>query len=201
MGRKSGAKQSTSTTAGKTPQAAAFQFSFKYRFEAAHRFTESCADSCATPHGHTWYATAIFQAAESGVGDGEMVMEFAKLKRAWKAFIQNTVDHSFLHHHADPILGALRKEIPLFRGLPFPGDPTTEMIAMLFFAKLKAMHAALPEAEAALVRPIAVAIRETPTNSIVFREGTGSRLLASLDAKYAGWWQTEDPTDRGMSTL
>jgi hypothetical protein len=73
------------------------------------------------------------------------------------------------------------------------------MIAMLFLAKLKAMHASLPEAE--LARPVAVIIRETPTNSIVFREGTGSRLLASIEKEFSGWWQTEDPADRGISKI
>lgn len=174
-----------------------FRVSFKYRFEAAHRFTKSCADSCATPHGHTWYAKAVFQANEESLGADEMVMEFSELKRAWKRFIQDTADHSFMHHFEDPILPALRAAIPKFRGLPFPGDPTTEMIAALFFAKLEAMHRQINNPQD--LRPVSVVIRETPTNTVSFKVGQSAKLLEKLDREYTGWWQSADPEARELS--
>ncbi len=185
------------------PQAAnVFELTFNYRFEAAHRFTNSCAESCATPHGHTWYAKAIFEAPETSLGSDDMALEFAHLKRAWKTFIQETADHSFMHHHADPILPALRAAIPLFRGLPFPGDPTTELVASLFFSKLRSMHEELirkmPSARA--LRPVAVVIRETPTNSITYRARhfESSTLLKRYAAEWRAWWQDSDPTARHL---
>jgi 6-pyruvoyltetrahydropterin/6-carboxytetrahydropterin synthase len=177
-----------------------YSLSFKYRFEAAHRFTLSCADSCATPHGHTWYAEALFEAGESDLGPDDMVMEFAALKGAWKSFIQKTVDHSFLHHHEDPILPALRQAIPSFRGLPFPGDPTTELVAALFFAKLRAMHQAIPGSEK--IHPVGVFIQETPTNAITFRAPNAGRstLLEKIDSRFDGWWNSPEPSDRGLQS-
>lgn len=177
-----------------------FRLAFRYRFEAAHRLTLSCEDSCATPHGHTWYAEASFAAEADRLGDDDMVMEFAKLKSAWKKFIMETADHSFMHHFEDPILGALREYIPKFRGLPFPGDPTTEMIAALFFSKLKVMHEDLRArlGEGAIwPEPVEVLIQETPTNQIQFRSyGGGLKLLEKLEREYEGWWQVADPSSR-----
>lgn len=125
-----------------------------------------------------------------------MVVEFSDLKRAWKSFIQGTVDHSFLHHMSDPILPALKAAIPKFRGLPFPGDPTTELISALFFAKLEAMHSVT--AAAAVIRPVSVLIRETPTNSVTFRRGQQAALLSRLNEKYNGWWTSADPEARHL---
>lgn len=174
-----------------------FRLTFNYRFEAAHRLTLSCADSCATPHGHTWRAKAIFEAPAGQLGSDDMVMEFSKLKSAWKKFIADRADHSFFHHHSDPILGALREYIPKFRGLAFPGDPTTELIAALFFAKLKVMHEelakTLPEGTICPA-PVSVVIRETPTNTVSFRAGRSGHveLLEALDRRFEGWWQVAD---------
>lgn len=173
-----------------------FRISFQYRFEAAHRFTKSCADSCATPHGHTWHAKAIFKATDEALGGDDMVVEFSDLKRSWKCFVQGTVDHSFMHHMDDPILPALRSAIPKFRGLPFPGDPTTELISALFFAKLEAMHKVT--AAANVLQPVSVLIRETPTNSVTFRRGQQIALLNRLNEKFEGWWTSADPEARHL---
>lgn len=171
-----------------------FRLSFNYRFEAAHRFTMSCADSCATPHGHTWRARAVFESEESALGEDDMILEFSSLKSSWKKFIQDTVDHSFMHHYEDPILSSLRTHIPKFRGLPFPGDPTTELISVLFLAKLQAMNKALPNAPS----PVSVIIKETPTNTVSIRLGDNavSSLIEKLNQNFFGWWQDADPAAR-----
>jgi len=192
-----------------------FRLAFRYRFEAAHRFTQSCADSCATPHGHTWQAQAIFASPSLMLGLDDMVMEFSQLKRAWKTFITETVDHSFLHHHKDPLLPALREHIPGFRGLPFPGDPTTELIAALFFAKLTTMHGALRTSShhphhhhrhhhpGSWPEPVSVVIRETPTNQVTFRGDTtqAMALLTRIDEEYNGWWRDPDPGARSLQPI
>ena len=181
--------------------ASVFRISFKYRFEAAHRFTKSCADSCATPHGHTWYAKAVFEARDRNLADDDMVLEFSLLKKAWKNFLQETVDHSFMHHFEDPILSALKMHIPKFRGLPFPGDPTTELIAALFFAKLQVMHKQVDPT--GILRPVSVVIRETPTNTVSFKidRGGSSALIQRLDSKYRAWWQSADPEARELEKI
>lgn len=183
-----------------------FCLTFGYRFEAAHRLSQALASQCNTPHGHTWHAEASFLSPTISLDDDDMVMEFAQLKGGWKSFIQTTVDHSYLHHHNDQLLPAMRDVIPDFRGLPFPGDPTTELIAALFFSKLSVMHDdLLNKIRASGKTPPtglyanSVLIKETPTNSVLFCKGPASDfLLQKLNEKFEGWWQVADPQARHL---
>lgn len=169
---------------------------FRYRFESAHRFTSAAAPSCRTPHGHTWYATAVFAMTATQLDRAGMAAEFGAIKKAWKEFITETVDHSFLHHADDALIPHLQKLTPDARLLAFPDDPTTELIAGLFALKLRTMHAATGIES---VRPVAVHIQETPTNSITFRfekDGAVPPWLATKAAGRHGWWMSPDPGNR-----
>lgn len=169
------------------------RMSFRYRFEAAHRFVNSDRE-CSTPHGHTWYATLNLMAATGDMGENNMVEDFALLKKGWKQFITETMDHSFFHNSEDPILPSLKQHIPNLRNIPFPGDPTTEVIAGLFFLKASALCESFP------VRPFSVVIEETPTNTIEFfnteLEDFISKLNLSL--KSSNWWANTDPASRSI---
>lgn len=158
-----------------------YTLEFTYRFEAAHRLTKGSSE-CATPHGHSWETTLTFQ--EKELDYKGMVEEFATLKKNWKSFIQNTVDHSFFHYWKDPILPALRDHIPHFRGLPFPEDPTTEIIAGLFLIKAQSM--------ASQPTPIAVHIQETATNRVAFHAEGLPTLKNKLKNKFSGWWESKE---------
>jgi 6-pyruvoyl-tetrahydropterin synthase len=169
---------------------------FRYRFEAAHRFISPAAPSCQTPHGHTWYATAVFKLAAPGLDKSEMAAEFGQVKKAWKTFITETADHSFFHNVKDPLVPHLKQMTPEARVLEFPGDPTTELIAGLFALKLKAMHGA---SGLTAVIPVAVHIQETPTNSITFRfekDGSTPAWLKAVSSATNGWWTSPDPARR-----
>jgi 6-pyruvoyl-tetrahydropterin synthase len=171
-----------------------FRLEFTYRFETAHRFTKGNS-KCSTPHGHTWMATLGFSAPPQ-VDAQEMVEEFETLKSAWRSFITETVDHSFLHHFQDPILSSLRDHIPGFRGLPFPGDPTTELIAALFLEKACSMRAGKG------IKPSFVTIQETPTNRLNFGvEGLALiREKLALGKQFHGWWEDATPDSRRFSS-
>ena len=128
-----------------------------------------------------------------------MAAEFGSLKRAWKMFISETVDHSFMHNVKDPLISALLTVIPDARLLPFPQDPTTEFIAGLFALKLKAMHR---ETGLTSVEPVGVHIQETPTNSIMFRfekDGSVPLWLKQFEADKESWWMSPDPEHRDSS--
>lgn len=167
------------------------KMSFKYRFESAHRFVFSDRE-CSTPHGHTWYATLNLIAATEDLNENNMVEDFAVLKKGWRKFITTVADHSFFYNCDDPILPTLKMHIPNFRGLPFPGDPTTEMIAGLFFIKASALCENFP------VRPFSVIIHETPTNSIEFfhEELEDFVKKTNLSLKATNWWASTDPNSR-----
>lgn len=174
-------------------------FKFRYRFEAAHRFTSSASAKCQTPHGHTWYATALFKLNQPRLDSAAMAAEFGETKRLWKQFITEVVDHSFMHFAGDPMVEAMRAHIPGVRLLPFPCDPTTEAIAGLFALKLRAMHSSQPTASG--VRPVGVRIQETPTNAIDFRwpsDGSSPLWLEELTRGKTGWWSSAEPTARSL---
>ncbi len=165
-----------------------YTLTFTYGFEAAHRFTKS-KEKCSTPHGHSWQASLGFQGSPGKLNDQSMIEDFAILKKSWKDFITQTVDHSFLYHWQDPILSSLRDHIPNFRGLPFPDDPTTEVIAGLFLIKAQKMGENLP------VTPMEVTIQETSSNRVHFTaEGIPSlRRKLQLEEKFFGWWDHSEP--------
>lgn len=172
------------------------QLKFRYRFESAHRFTSSAAPACRTPHGHTWYATAIFRMKSTSLDGSAMASEFGVVKSAWKKFITETVDHSFMHNEKDPLIPHLLKSTPDARLLSFPSDPTTELIAGLFALKLQAMHR---HSKNEAVEPVGVHIQETPTNSIHFRfekDGAIPSWLQTYATSNPSWWMSPDPTVR-----
>ncbi len=170
-----------------------YKLEFTYRFESAHRFTKG-ASKCATPHGHTWFATLGFSVVADELNQQDMVEEFEKLKKTWKAFITETVDHSFMHHFEDPILTSLKEYVKGFRGLPFPCDPTTEVIAALFLAKGRTLCGNLP------FLPSYVSIQETPTNRVTLNMEGLDAVLNRIDSKcYKAWWQSADSSSRELS--
>jgi 6-pyruvoyl-tetrahydropterin synthase len=169
---------------------------FRYRFEAAHRFTGSAAPSCQTPHGHTWYATAVFKMTSEALDQGAMAAEFGKTKKLWKEFITETADHSFMHNQTDELVPHLKKLTPGARLLAFPADPTTELISGLFAFKLRAMYKASGITK---VEPVAVHIQERTTYSITFKfekDGGTPNWLKSMESVTNAWWNSPDPKRR-----
>jgi len=179
------------------------QLQFTYRFEAAHRFTKNSSQKCSTPHGHTWRATLLFKSLENHLNQNEMVEEFTFLKSQWKAFITETVDHSFFHHYEDPILPTLKEHIPHFRGLPFPGDPTTELVAGLFLEKARTLTSHLFQNKKAPVFPSEVIILETPTNSlsISLDEKEDFSKIFPRYTQFTGWWKSNEIQSRSIEFL
>lgn len=114
-----------------------------------------------------------------------MVEDFAILKKDWREFIDDVLDHSYLHHVADPLADILKKENAELRLLPFPGDPTTELVSLLCFNKMEVMlaHRKLQD----IVRVKSLLIQETPTNAIQLDLDDKVRLFATLKT-HTGWW-------------
>lgn len=172
-----------------------FRLSFTYRFEAAHRFTCTSSRKCMTPHGHTWRATLTLRATKRELNDNAMVAEFSEVKRGWKALLDETLDHSFFAHHQDPLLEAMRKEVPQLREVLFPSDPTTERLAQLLATKAQAMLSVLPDAVRDSVEVASVEVIETETNRVHFEVEAGQQLPAVVEG-CEGWWGSPDPTRR-----
>lgn len=169
---------------------------FRYRFEAAHRFLNSDSRPCMTPHGHSWYTTLALEFVGPHLNRSGMTVEFSQIKADWKAMVQNTLDHSYLHNVNDPIVEVLKTQADCEpRLLPFPGDPTTEVIAVFLFHK---MNLILENSEHKdLVKVHALHLEETPTNKITclrpFYESEIKRY-----SNYDGWWNKADIMDRSF---
>ncbi len=161
---------------------------FTYRFEAAHRFLNTESTPCMTPHGHTWYATLGLEYLGKNLNANQMTQEFATLKGQWKTLITETLDHSYLHNINDPIIEVLQKESNP-RLLPFPGDPTTESIALLLFNKMNLLFQSNQSQSNFQVSFIK--IQETPTNSITCGREFYNTQKNNINL-IKGWW-TEAP--------
>lgn len=168
---------------------------FRYRFEAAHRFLKSESIPCMTPHGHTWYATMGVSFKGSTLNSSQMTVEFSEVKKEWKNLIQETFDHSYMHNINDPVVEILKQGNNKPRLMPFPGDPTTEMISLFMFNKMETIIQSSSFKDKVEVEFIK--LEETPTNSIVCkRDFYTSEINQFKDQK--GWWTSSDPLDRSF---
>ena len=170
---------------------------FKYRFEAAHRFTQSTSPACMTPHGHTWYATLHLKTSTS-LNKNDMSVEFHQVKSEWKSLLANTFDHSFMINMNDPLREPTLQVHPSARLILFPGDPTTELVALLLFNKCEMFMTNSPWKTEITVSGIT--IDETPTNSIHCDRTFYSQNISKY-SKYWGWWSTAVIEDRGCKNV
>ena len=172
------------------------RMSFRYRFEAAHRLMSAASPMCQTPHGHTWHATLSFEAKTDSLNGENMLAEFQKVKGPWKSFVRDTLDHSFFYNSKDPILESLKENIPSFRGLPTPGDPTTEMLAVLFLSKALQFS----KNQNTPVSPVSIEVQETEVNSVSTDVNSDlfKNTLQNLSA--GGWWSTGVIEDRQLNS-
>jgi len=168
---------------------------FTYRFEAAHRFLQSTSIPCMTPHGHTWYASLVLSYLAPSLNSSQMSVEFSVLKKHFKELIQETFDHSYMHNMNDPVVEVLRAEDHQTRLLPFPGDPTTELIALFLFHKMRVLlkNAQLQE----LVEVDSVILQETPSNKIHMNKEFYQSEIKNQH-QYEGWWTSTDIRDRSL---
>lgn len=168
---------------------------FRYRFEAAHRFLKSDSKACMTPHGHTWHATLGLSFIGSELNSSQMTVEFSELKKHWKQLIQGTFDHSYMHNINDPIVEVLRGDSSEYRLIPFPGDPTTELIALFLFQKMNILinQSNLKNS----VQVDSIAVEETPTNKIICDRDFFIKEFSRYKS-HQGWWNSSEIADRSF---
>ena len=171
---------------------------FQYRFEAAHRFLKTDSIPCMTPHGHTWHATLQLQFIGGGLNSSQMTVEFSQIKKGWKNLIHDFFDHSYMHNMNDPIVEVLRKEEIPPRLIPFPGDPTTELISLFMFNKMNCLIEAQGMNDRVQVSQIE--IQETPTNTIYCPRSFFVDEISRFK-DYSGWWTTPDLKDRSLELI
>jgi 6-pyruvoyltetrahydropterin/6-carboxytetrahydropterin synthase len=163
-----------------------FSLVFSHRYSMAHRLLSGKAPKCAVPHGHNELVTVYLQPMGEARLDQQtnMVVEFGQAKTRWHQWLDDQVDHALQLSHLDPLLGYFKAHEPdkLARLLITPGDPTTEMLAACFKAKLQSF---LDEQNLSL-QCVSIEIEETATNKVIF---TGD---SQHHVPEKGWWNRPD---------
>lgn len=156
-----------------------------------HRLISGAAPNCRVPHGHDEVVTVDIASANNDGLDPEtnMLVEFEQAKGRWFEWIDDSVDHSFHVSDADPLIAFFTDKEPelLPKFLITPGDPTTELRAACYFAKLNAFLAD----DLVCTR---VELQETPTNTVEIRS---SKYVAN-DTKH--WWNRADSSINDLAT-
>ena len=166
------------------------ELSFKYRFEAAHRFTDA-GSKCSTTHGHTWWVTLNLSHKAQYIDlSKNFATDFKDLKKDWRSFIDRDLDHHFFLNSQDNLAHHLKEMEPNLNLKLTPGDPTTEVLASLFFKKAQGLLKHLKHIEV-----LSILLEETPTNSVLVKKEDAEEILQRLykqeekqDLKTPTWW-------------
>jgi 6-pyruvoyltetrahydropterin/6-carboxytetrahydropterin synthase len=170
-----------------------FALTFSRRYSMAHRLLAGRSRKCMVPHGHNEIVTARLVAVRPGRLDGEanMVEPFAEAKGLWHRWIDDHVDHAFQLSDTDPLLDYFRQREPELaeRILVCPGDPTTEVLAACFMAKLSAFLTAA----GGRLECVELSVEETPTNRVTFSGPAAAALpLRPAESDFVPWWERAD---------
>lgn len=159
----------------------------------SHRLFNLKNSKCFVPHGHNEYVKVYLTSESEDSLDGNRNMSngFKALKATWHNWIDNAVDHSMQLSNLDPLLDYFKENEPenLKHTMITPGDPTTEILAACFFAKINAFlaHDGLD------MSCKKVEIEETPTNTVIF-QGDPDKAISTVE--YEGpeipWWKRAD---------
>lgn len=170
-----------------------FSLVFTRRYSMAHRLVTAGQSKCTVPHGHNEVVTVRLQATCRRRLDGtsNMIVPFEAAKARWHRWIDDQVDHALQLSDGDPLIGYFREHEPSRMGrlMVTPGDPTTEVLAACFMAKLSAFL----EDENHGLRCVEVMIEETPTNIVTF-SGDPSEVLPKrqVAGNRPHWWRRAD---------
>ncbi len=170
-----------------------FDLVFSRRYSMAHRLLAGRSTKCMVPHGHNEIVRARMQAVRPIRldGDSNMVEPFEQAKGLWHRWIDDHVDHALQLSDRDPLIGYFVEHEPHLvpRLLVCPGDPTTELVAACFMAKLNAFL----DAAGGRLQCVEIAIEETPTNQVIFTGDPADALpMRARVCSDPPWWQRPD---------
>lgn len=168
------------------------EFKFFRKWEAAHRLIEGVNQNtlCSQPHGHTWSVEVILRKKSFKQLNGidNVMVPFQKAKSRWHQWIDEHLDHAMIMNEKDPLIEFLKKENPVGRVVITPGDPTTEMLALLMKSKLEQFLIA--EGDELYCEKII--LHETQTNSVIFEGSTREYFPANAVGRANAWWLRPD---------
>lgn len=143
-----------------------FEVEIRHNFETAHRLVGPGAPpKCVSIHGHSWWVTVTLRGP--ALDDRGMLVEFGAFKKAWRAYLDQSVDHHLVLRNDDPMADAVRSVHAESRLLLLPESPTTEVLARFLWERARDVLA-----EVAAQVPVSVArvhVQETSVNAATYR--------------------------------
>ena len=137
----------------------------QHNIESAHRFFASTASpKCRNIHGHSWMITLVLKAPV--LNEQGMVIEFGQIKKVWRQWLDENLDHALMLHDQDPMLSAIREIEPEARIFTFSGDPTTEHLAEYLYSQAQTLLSTLSLENSVIVQHIHV--QETHVNAATY---------------------------------
>ncbi len=135
----------------------------RHNFETAHRLSGAGSpEKCRSIHGHSWWVTVTV--AGPALDELGMLVEFGAFKRAWRGFVDSTLDHHLVLAEGDPLIAAILAVDPEHRLRVLHASPTTEVIAAWLFEEATRILSELPDV-AAGARVEHVHVQETRVNA------------------------------------
>jgi len=110
-----------------------YQVEVRVRFRAGHRLIEPYKGPCNNPHGEGYTAICIFETDK--LDECGMLVDFGKVKKKIKTWIDYNWDHSYICHSKDYIGEYLKQKG--FRVFEMSSNPTAENIAKLLYGIIK----------------------------------------------------------------
>ena len=178
-----------------------FELVFYRSFEAGHRLIEeeNRKTICTQPHGHTWNVKVYLSCIEKKTLDHKenTLVFFSSIKTKWHTWLDNHIDHSFIFNNRDPLLQFMIKDHPAGRHVVVPGDPTTEMLAVVLKAKLDIFLKNLSFNGLHFICHRLI-LNETRTNGIIF-SGDPKDHLPLQKEEGKDWWFRNDFSTNNLS--
>ncbi len=141
------------------------RISLRHNFETAHRLSSKDAPiKCQSIHGHSWWVTATIEG--DCLDEQGMVIEFGAFKKAWRTFLDDTLDHHLVVKKGDVVAAAIRGVQPEARILELDHEPSTELLAEWIFHQSELiLQRLLPEHRQQHVRLKRIHVQETSVNA------------------------------------
>lgn len=114
-----------------------YQIEVKVHFRYGHRLLHPYVGKCNNVHGEG--GTAIFIFETNKLDENGMVADFGDIKNKLKKWIDDNLDHAYIHHVADKIGDYLRQhDFKTF--VMTEGNPTAELLAKLLYRVAYDVH-------------------------------------------------------------
>lgn len=142
-----------------------------HNFETAHRLADPRSPTkCQSIHGHSWWVTVTIEADR--LDSLDMVVEFGAFKRAWRKWLDGTIDHALVVREDDPVADAILAVLPGQRLFRMEANPSTEAMAELLYREATRVLKSVPCEVPARVSKVHV--QETRVNAATYEPPLGS---------------------------